>query len=377
MASSSKSAVAGAASSHRLLYRGALALPDSHLLLDGLSFVADITSRSDNLLENPLALALESMRGRPSLAFLGTENLKDIWLDPSSEINVYIHPYSTLSQLYFENILCLEPVTSAEKRTNLGIRCGLGDGSDPATTDFLIYGQLKPSAEPDASQASTSASAPETLHILAARILPHAPQPAPRAPRPDDPTPRRPPALLAPQKRKASDSDVRAAQKRAKAAEADAQVRLAREVMLHGPRAGLKRAKSKPADAFKVPQLPARAGSLDGAAFEATQGAADASEAGVKGKGKEKDNVELPGSSELEKANKTVIKQATIAALSKYGISKAHTDFNELYQTTYRGTCFALRSVIRMQAATMRTVERLIQDHLRMYLRGTGENHPK
>ncbi|EKM53614.1 uncharacterized protein PHACADRAFT_260057, partial [Phanerochaete carnosa HHB-10118-sp] len=195
VASSSKSSVGGAAPSHRLLYRGALALPDSHLLLDGLSFVAGTTSTSENLLENPLALALESMRGRPSLHFLGTEDLKDVWLDATGEVNVYLHPLSTLSQVYFENVLCLEPITSSQKRTNVGIRCGLGDGSDPATTDFLIYGQLMPTADQDKPLPSTSDAPPETLHILAARILAHPPQPAVRAPRPDDPTPRRPPAL--------------------------------------------------------------------------------------------------------------------------------------------------------------------------------------
>ena len=75
-------------STHRLLYRGALALPDSHLLLDGLSFVADTNGSTGNLLENQLALALESMRGRPSLQFLGTENLKDVWLDTTSDVSV-------------------------------------------------------------------------------------------------------------------------------------------------------------------------------------------------------------------------------------------------------------------------------------------------
>jgi hypothetical protein len=70
----------------RLLYRGALSLPDSHLLLDGLTFTA--TSPSTMLLENPLALALESMRGRPSLRFLGTTKLKDVWLDASGDVTM-------------------------------------------------------------------------------------------------------------------------------------------------------------------------------------------------------------------------------------------------------------------------------------------------
>ena len=73
---------------HRLLYRGALSLPDSELLLDGLSFVAETIDNKETLLDNQLALALESMRGRPSLHFLGTENLEDVWLDPTSDICV-------------------------------------------------------------------------------------------------------------------------------------------------------------------------------------------------------------------------------------------------------------------------------------------------
>lgn len=73
--------------SHRLLYRGALSLPDSQMLLDGLAFVAKPESptkqASTSLLDNSLALALESMRGRPSLRFLGTTKLSDIYLDES------------------------------------------------------------------------------------------------------------------------------------------------------------------------------------------------------------------------------------------------------------------------------------------------------
>jgi hypothetical protein len=83
---------------HRLLYRGALSLPDSHLLLDGLTFAArlDHSSSGHNLLENPLALALESMRGRPSLRLLGPTKLKDIWMDESGGITmsgvISLHP---------------------------------------------------------------------------------------------------------------------------------------------------------------------------------------------------------------------------------------------------------------------------------------------
>lgn len=67
--------------SRRLLYRGALCLPDSHILLDGLTFTGNTAGNGSgsgsgmSLLENPLALALESMRGRPTLRFMGTRKV--------------------------------------------------------------------------------------------------------------------------------------------------------------------------------------------------------------------------------------------------------------------------------------------------------------
>lgn len=98
------------ANTHRLLYRGSLSLPDSHLLLDGLTFTTNTVdifagnSPSTSLLENPLALGLESMRGRP-LHFKGTEKLHDLWLDSAVDIHVYdsvILPVPTGSDLLFQ-----------------------------------------------------------------------------------------------------------------------------------------------------------------------------------------------------------------------------------------------------------------------------------
>ena len=91
--------------SHRLLYRGALELPDSYVVLDGLSFTLALDSVPSapgnpnvpstpsgksklDLLENPLALALESMRGRPTLQFLGTTKITDVHVDGSFNANV-------------------------------------------------------------------------------------------------------------------------------------------------------------------------------------------------------------------------------------------------------------------------------------------------
>ena len=96
------------ATAHRLLYRGALELPDSYMVLDGLSFTLaldsvppvagdqgnlNVTSTPSgksklDLLENPLALALESMRGRPTLQFLGTTKIADVHVDGSFNASV-------------------------------------------------------------------------------------------------------------------------------------------------------------------------------------------------------------------------------------------------------------------------------------------------
>ena len=143
--------------SYRLLYRGALSLPDSLLLLDGLTFTARLNSPSkQNLLENPLALALESMRGRPSLRFMGTVFLRDVWLDESGGVEMYvfwflyflvevclknnnnrdIHPDATLTRVYFENMFCLLPFLGssskksvAAQRSEIGVKVSLGDSS--------------------------------------------------------------------------------------------------------------------------------------------------------------------------------------------------------------------------------------------------------
>jgi len=133
------------ASSSRLLYRGSLSLPDSYILLDGLTFSANLLANKD-LLHNPLALALESMRGRPSLRLKGTELLKNICIDPSDDVCMYvstsnsrntpftfnrdIHPSASLSRVYFENMLCLSHL-SPDGRTEIGVRVALGDTGTP------------------------------------------------------------------------------------------------------------------------------------------------------------------------------------------------------------------------------------------------------
>lgn len=60
----------------RILYRGSLIIPESHLVLDGLTFSLVSSSVSD-LQKNELALTLESMSGRAGLDFLGLVDYKE------------------------------------------------------------------------------------------------------------------------------------------------------------------------------------------------------------------------------------------------------------------------------------------------------------
>lgn len=188
---SPKASIIGSDSSHRLLHRGALSLSDSYLLLDGLTFCARLPGKTGapphdspsmshpsdllarQLINNPLALALESMRGRPSLRLIGTVHLKDIWLDDTGEVYMYveihyhhsktllqtiplvwtiirrfgfrdIHPMATLSKVYFENTLCLAPLSSVsggvrKQRTEVGVRVALGDtGTRLLSIQFVL-----------------------------------------------------------------------------------------------------------------------------------------------------------------------------------------------------------------------------------------------
>lgn len=175
-----------------------------------------------------------------------------------------------------------------------------------------------PATDPfDEVLPSTSGTDPLTLQMYAARIL-TAPPPRPtRVPRPDDPTPRKPSAYVLDggnkRKREVSiaSSQLSDKIKRTKSGrvlnEEDEQVKNAREVMLRGPQGGHNprpsRGKSTQ-DVFKVPPVPVRSGSLS-MGESASQSPVDVfgSVSTVKSNGKEP---ELPGSSELEKANKIV-----------------------------------------------------------------------
>ncbi|KIJ51398.1 hypothetical protein M422DRAFT_244574 [Sphaerobolus stellatus SS14] len=195
---------------HRLLYRGSLSLPDSDLVLEGITFTAHIPPSSPSLLlESPIALALESMRGRPSLRFISVVKLKDVnWERCVGEINMYIHPRSVIAKTFFENVLCAESIRVKDGMgcTEDAVRIGLGDGHGPDDSDLLIFGTLlPPSSSPVPSPLGPPSSQPSSspqkttpkprIRLTLARLTP---PPAPtRKPRPDDPIPRVPPSIFA------------------------------------------------------------------------------------------------------------------------------------------------------------------------------------
>ena len=283
--------------------------------------------------------------------------------------------------------------------TALHVRCELKSFTDdPDTPDLLIYGELRdasPTSVP--TVASTSASPPKVLHLLAARILPGPPPPPSfRLPRPDDPTPRRPPQTFG-AKRKRDTSGVpfdlsgsttsAEGSKRAKtvsdakgkgraSAHDEALRKAAAETMLRIPkpqrsvaqqvdvkalgkdaRVGLRKEKDKEKDrdVFKVPSVPARA-TL----------ARTASETDVFGSLRGGPLEGVVGDAAVEKENKTVrrrrffprdvitltngvvhqaVKRIVARRLEQEGIGKTHGEFQEVYQMCYRGASFALVSL--------------------------------
>ncbi|KAH9965441.1 hypothetical protein BC827DRAFT_1184678 [Russula dissimulans] len=335
---------------HRLLFRGSLSVPHSRLLLEGLSFTVPIDktrSPSVHLLQNPLALTLESMRGR-TLALSGTTRVDSVHLDRLAEVDVDVHPSAFISRLYFENQLCSVPITSPHGHTDIGIRVTLGDPDCQDASDILIYGQL---SDIDLSSLSSETSL-DTLSILqlrAARILSAPPSQQSRAPRPDDPVPRFPPIRTSTKRCRVEESPST----RLKRRKEEAVLLNARDVMTRLPSTDVIRNANRPRvllqmksmqdEVFKVPPVP-----------------------DLKGKCKAPDIAK-----ELEKANKAVVKRAASDCLAKYGIHKVDADFKEIWGFVYRGTEFALRTQMQTRAIESRAAEKFAKVHAEMYVKGT------
>ncbi|KAG9087216.1 hypothetical protein FRC06_002681 [Ceratobasidium sp. 370] len=212
---------------HRLLYRGALSVPGSAILLEGIQFVAHLPAVTPPLFTAPLPITLESMRGRPSLRLLGTMHLSPdtVRLETEIDVRLYIHPQSYVTHQYFQNTLALSSHTAyIPERTLLrsphphphidpritptAVRIGLGEDEDV----IVVYGRLQSEEYARAEKGEVG-----RMELVAARIVDPgsmsdsddddeeevegegeetrmvvAPS-GPRPPRPDDPLPREPP----------------------------------------------------------------------------------------------------------------------------------------------------------------------------------------
>ncbi|KAF8234389.1 hypothetical protein L208DRAFT_1422702 [Tricholoma matsutake] len=373
---------------YRLLYRGALSLPDSHILLDGLTFAAclDSPSKHTQLIQNPLALALESMRGRPSLRLMGIVKLDDdnLWLDESGGIEMDIHPRATLTRIYFENIFCLTPFASTSKSTSvipdasdIGIKVALGDADGPDTTEIIIFARLP---TPDTST---------NINLVVARVAPRPPPPL-RLPRPDDPTPRQPPLFF-------GSNATGAAKRELKRMPSTGLIVPGRELKRRsGVRLGDEKRGKKGVDAvFKIPELPlliakgkGKMKQIDGegdvfGGWEMDMGLGVVNRK-VENKGKRKrgtqdneveDNAEAL---EMERRNKNAIKKCALNQLSNpkdpsvAAMDKSHPDFKELFGWVYRGVGFALRAQMKIQLVDATLVDHLVKMHVAMYVGGQG-----
>ncbi|EJC97456.1 uncharacterized protein FOMMEDRAFT_163266 [Fomitiporia mediterranea MF3/22] len=349
----------------RLLYRGSLSLPHSHLLLDGLTFTialpSDDPSSSRTLLETPLPLALESMRGRPSLRFSGVVKMEDICWEDGERVNLHVHPRCILTRQLFEQTLCSTPVSSTKGHTDSGIRISLGDTSNAnANNDIAVFGCPHPSSS--------------IMQLCVARILPTLPKPTllgrlpsdklqqMRPPRPDDPTPRKPPAGFAGiarvglgMKRTASMKfkDIEKEKGDNNGTEVDSNNRMTKDKESTGSKEGT----------FKIPALPPGKARqvIDVDIFDAPM-----------------DVEEVPKrASDLETRNKTFIKKATVRLMSAAGISKINPSFKDFFNQVYHGTSFALRSKLSVSnfdsdSKEAELVDRVVQAHITLYLGGLG-----
>ncbi|KAG0692094.1 hypothetical protein DFH29DRAFT_1009424 [Suillus ampliporus] len=294
-----------------------------------------------NLLRNPLALALESMR------------------DPSDDVCMtYIHPLPYLAS-YFENILCLS-CPPPDGRTEIGVRVALGDTGAfmvPATTEMLIFGDtfvVHLSYIPNHQRSTHHPSYP--------------------TPRPDDPTPRKPPIHTLTRKQTIRELAANTRIKiNANGKEDDSEVvRRAREVMLHLPNSKSCRRGKEKERAFKVPALPANH-------------APDADVFGLVSDPKGKARAVDEGIGDIEQENKSVcpslflhvvalnitfqiIKKFTVRHLDAVGVSKSHPEFKEVFGFVYRGTAFALRATIKKSPVSALALDTLVEAHIKLYV---------
>ncbi|KAF9647750.1 hypothetical protein BDM02DRAFT_3187739 [Thelephora ganbajun] len=229
------------------------------------------------------------------------------------------------------------------------------------SSEILIYGHLPPTQpELQVQMPSTSAGpsiAPPELPLVARRIVPvpFIPPPVMRLPRPDDPTPRKPPLVIF--GKKAGQSQRTSSSKPKGLEVEDSSIKRGRETTKSLLKTGSTKSLGRSAS-FRVPDD----------VFGSTPMATSALSAKGKGKGK----VEGLSSEQFEILNKAEVKKSAVKFLLKYDIAKDDPDFKEVFGFVYRGASFALRTCMGSEIISTNLIDKCADMHARMYVRGDG-----
>ncbi|KAG8729504.1 hypothetical protein FRC12_020935 [Ceratobasidium sp. 428] len=418
---------------HRLLYRGALSIPQSAILLEGIQFVAHLPAVTPPLLTAPLPIALELMRGRPSLRLLGTMDLSPgtIRLDNEIDVRLYIHPQSYVTHQYFHNTLALASHTTyIPERTLLrsphphphidpritprAVRIGLGEDV------IVVYGRLQAEEYVRAEKGEVGLK----MELVAAWVV----DPAsvsdsdeeeeeeeervivsgPRPPRPDDPLPREPrvrtilkrtdssmPISGSGLQRAASIVSIASSSsssgfKRttsvlgtATGKKALAFGRVRSEVVIRGlGEPGIELDTPKPVKSTK-PKDPTSSAKGKGGKSKGKSKAEEADDPFVvdgldpgavlpKMMARVKSGGVNTGGGE-EVANKALIKRLAQSALETYGLDRDDEGFKEVFGYVTRGVGFAFRNKMKSEKIGRDELRKMVVRHVEMYVGGNGE----
>ncbi|KAL5638368.1 hypothetical protein ACGC1H_005149 [Rhizoctonia solani] len=397
---------------HRLLYRGALSIPGSAILLEGIQFIARLPGIVPPLLAAPLPLALESMRGIPALKLIGTMKLTPdtARLDTEIDVRLHIHPQAYVTHGYFQRVLALgaeyiperpllrspHPHPHIDPRiTSTAIRIGLGEDV------IVVYGRLQAEEHTRVERGEGIGK----LELVAARLLdptcqsddsddeeemdPDAvfavPQTVVRPPRPDDPLPREPPtrAIL-----KRTESTVGGMRRTASGVggvkRSLAFGRVRSEVVVRGLGEQIDTPLSKPTKA-KEPTSSVKGKSRAKGKSKVEEATRDADDPFVGGNEVDasavlpkmmarvkSSSVAAPAGGE-EATNKALVKRLAQSALETYGIDRDDTGFKEIFGYVTRGVAFAFRNKMKCEKIGKDEVRKMVVRHVEMYVGGNGE----
>ncbi|KAJ1306085.1 hypothetical protein OPQ81_010797 [Rhizoctonia solani] len=377
---------------HRLLYRGALSVPGSAILLEGIQFVARLPGIVPPLLAAPLPLALESMRGIPSLKLLGTMKLTPdtARLDTEIDVRLHIHPQAYVTSGYFQRVLVLgaeyiperpllrspHPHPHIDPRiTSTAVRIGLGEDV------IVVYGRLQAEEYARVERGEGIGK----LELVAARLLDPAsqsddsddeemdsqdavfavPQTVVRPPRPDDPLPREPPTREA---LKRTDSTTLSGLKRTASVMGGAK----RSLAFGRVRSEVKEPTSSAKGKSKAKgKLKAEDGADDPFAAESE---VDVSAVLPKMMARVKSgSVAMPAAGGEEATNKALVKRLAQSALETYGVEKDDPGFKEMFGYVTRGVGFAFRNRMKCEKIARDELRKMVVRHVEMYIGGNGQ----